>query len=205
MADTGPPWESEALMDKTDLQETRQNLEDLFFHKENQKLLEKHRALQQMKETEASLAKATGIRNPAILKKLVELNVRPETLVSLALVPLVEIAWADGRVDDKEKQAILQAVKQTQPQLGGMNAELLDQWLQQRPAPQLLEAWLHYTRGLCEQLQPEGTAALKAEFIKQAQAIANASGGFLRLGGKISKAEAELLKKLEGAFEAGKT
>jgi hypothetical protein len=66
-----------------------------------------------------------------------------------------------------------------------------------------MEAWMHYMQGLCEQLSREEVAALKEEFIKQARTIAEASGGFLRLGGNISKSEGNLLKKLESAFGAG--
>ena len=187
-------------MGKDDIQENRQSLEDLFFRKEDQKLIVQYRALQKMKETQAALAKVSGIRNDAILKKLVELNIRPETLVSLSLVPLVEIAWADGHVDTREKNAILKAVSQSKKACGSMDHELLERWLKQRPPSQLLEAWMHYMQGLCEQLSREEVAALKDAFIKEARTIADASGGFLRLGGNISKSEGDLLKKLESAF-----
>ncbi|MBU0713795.1 MAG: TerB family tellurite resistance protein [Verrucomicrobia bacterium] len=190
-------------MGKDDIQENRQSLEDMFFRKQDQKLVDQYRALQKMKETQAALAKVSGIRNDAILKKLVELNIRPETLVSLSLVPLVEIAWADGHVDTREKNAILNAVNQSKQVCGSMDHELLERWLKQRPPPQLLEAWMHYMRGLCEQLRREEVTALKEEFIKQARTIADASGGFLHLGGNISKSEGNLLQKLESAFVAG--
>jgi len=190
-------------MNKDDMQEKSQSLEDIFFSKENQKRIEQHRALQKMEETQAALAKVSGIRNDAILKKLVELNIRPETLVTLTLVPLVEIAWADGSVDQREKDAILQAVSQSKQALGSMDRELLEQWLNQRPPPQLLDAWMHYMRGLCEQLSREEVATLKAEFVKQAQAIANAGGGFLYRIWKSSKSTGDLIHKLGSAFVTG--
>lgn len=191
-------------MDKHNIQETRQNLEDLFFRKEDQKLIKHFRAIQKMKESQATLAKVSGIRNETILKKLVELNVRPEILVALSLVPLIEIAWADGHVDAREKKAILSAVSQLKKSLGSRDHELLERWLEQRPPGQLLEAWLYYTRGLCERLSREEVTALKDELIIQGRAIANASGGFFHLSGNISKAEADLLQKLESAFVTGR-
>lgn len=189
-------------MGKTDIRETSRRMEDLFFRKENKELLEKHRILRAMQESREALASVSGIRNGAVLQKLVELNVRPETLVSLSLVPLVEIAWADGRVDDREKKAILAAVDQMKQALGSMDHALLKQWLEQRPPPQLLEAWIHYTQGLCEQLGPAEAAAMKEALLNEGRAIAKASGGFLHLGAKTSKAEAEVLKKLASAFPA---
>ncbi len=199
---TSPLMESEAGMPQDPFQTTRQNLEDLFFRKEDKKLIENLRRLRRMEETRETLARVSGIRNPAILKKLVDLKVRPETLVTLLLVPLVEIAWADGRVDAREKQAILSAVDQMPSVAGSLDHALLQEWLDQRPPPELLEAWLHYVQGLCQRLTPAEIDAMKEELVRHGRAIADASGGFLNLGAKTSPAEASLLKKMQSAFAA---
>jgi hypothetical protein len=176
------------------------NLLDSFFLKEDQKLIEKQRAMRKLKETKEELAKASGIKNDAILQKLVELNVRPETLASLTLVPLVEVAWADGSVDENEKKAVLAAVERHGFSKGSTDYDLVTQWMTHRPAPALLEAWMHYVQGLCEQLSPEEIKTLKEDLVGHTRNIAMASGGFLGLGNKISKSEEDILKKLEGAF-----
>ena len=86
-------------------------LEDAFFLKEDKKLIEKYQQLKKMEETKQKLSELSGIKDEAILKKMIELNIRPETLTSLLLVPLVEVAWVDGEVHEKEKQAILAAAE----------------------------------------------------------------------------------------------
>jgi hypothetical protein len=78
---------------------------------------------------------------------------------------------------------------------------ILKQWLEHKPDPQLLEAWKHYIRGLCEQLTAPQKAALRTEVIGHARQVAQAAGGFLGLGNKISKAEQDMLDQLDTAFE----
>jgi uncharacterized membrane protein YebE (DUF533 family) len=42
-----------------------------------------------------------------VLNKLSALGIPSDTLLSLGLVPLVAIAWADGALDDRERSAII--------------------------------------------------------------------------------------------------
>ncbi|MDD5673714.1 MAG: hypothetical protein PHC61_06110 [Chitinivibrionales bacterium] len=185
----------------------RKSLEDAFFLQEDRKLVENLRAMRAMAETKEALRRISGIKNEAILQKLVDLNVRPETLASLCLIPLVEVAWADGFVDEKEARALLLAADAMEKKQENINHELIKQWLTHKPSPHLLVAWSHYIQGLCEQLSEEEKQILKSEILNQAYAIADASGGFLGLGlgSRISKAESDMLDDLELAFAADRS
>lgn len=180
---------------------TSEKLDDLFFRKEDQKLIDQLKALKKLKETKEALSEVSGIKNEHILQKLVELQVRPETLASLSLIPLVEVAWADGNVDTKEKELVLScAIKMGFPK-GGPDYKILSQWMTHRPSVELLDAWIHYIQGLCEKLTGEEKGELKKELIENTRSVAMASGGFLGLGNKISKSESAILEKLENAFK----
>lgn len=174
-------------------------LEDAFFLQQDKILMEQFHRLEAMKQSKETLSKVSGITNPDILERLVELDIHPDLMASLALVPLVEVAWADGAVDAAEKEAILKAEGQFFTK-DSPDMAVLKQWMEHKPDRQLLEAWKEYIKGLCEQLTPHQKAALKAEVIGHARQVAEAAGGFLGLGSKISKAEQNLLKELEAAF-----
>src|SRR5665647_792625 len=105
-----------------------EKLDDLFFRKEDQKLINQLKALKKLKETKEALSEVSGIKNEHILQKLVELQVRPETLASLSLIPLVEVAWADGNVDTKEKELVLACAIKMGFQKGSPDHEILSQW-----------------------------------------------------------------------------
>ena len=182
------------------LEDRRKSLEEEFFFKENKKLLEKLRQMKQMEESKEALSEASGITNDALLEKLLELGIHAETVAALAVVPLVEVAWADGHLDEKEKEAILAASDASGLATGGLEYELLESWLAHRPESKLLRAWEHYIQGLCEQLSEEERSSLKADLLGRVWAVAEASGGFLGLVSKVSKAEAEMLQQLEKTF-----
>jgi hypothetical protein len=186
---------------KTEINLSSKQIEDAFFATEDQNLIKNLRTLQKMDKTKKDLSAISGIHNEGILEKLVSLDIRPETLASFTIIPLIEIAWADGTPDIKEQKSILAIVNsQGIFKKGDINYELVKQWLKRKPQPELIDAWDTYIRSLCRHLPKEGKDILKKEIITNARIIAESSGGFLGIG-KISDAEEKVIKKLEAAFE----
>ena len=181
-------------------EEKRKSLEEEFFHRESQRQLENLRQVRIKEQSREELSQASGIQNEVILDRLLELGITPQTVAALAVVPLVEVVWADGHLDEKEKQAFLQAAGQFGLSAGSVNYDLLESWLSKRPDRRLRQSWREYIQGLCEELKPEQREALKSDLLRRARDMAEASGGILGLGSKISKAEMDTLEELADAF-----
>ena len=175
-------------------------LEDEFFLKEDAKLLARLREMRKLEETKEALAEASGISDPQVLAKLIQLDVQVETLAALSVVPLVEVAWADGRIEERERDAIMQGAQSLEIKLGSIEYDLLDEWLKHQPEPTLLAAWSQYVQGLCAQMSPPEKEAFRTSFMGKARAVAEAAGGFLGIGNKVSPAEEKMLKTLADAF-----
>jgi len=185
------------------LRDRGQSLEDEFFRREDQRLRAKLNDLKTVEATREALAKASGITRPEVLDKLLSLGIKAETVAALSIVPLVEVAWADGSIDAKERRAILDRARDSGLAPGSTAQALLEAWLERRPEPKLLEAWTHMVRGLRDQLGPEEAARLQTSLLDQARAVASASGGVLGMGAKVSGAEAAMLARLQAAFAPG--
>ena len=175
-------------------------MEDAFFLEHDRLLLKKRQEMHQMKETRQALAEASGITNHQILDKFIALNIPPTTVASLGVIPLVAIAWADNRVDAKEREAILKHAKVNGFKKGSLNYDLLEEWLHKRPTPELMKAWEHYIEGLKELLTPEEIIALEKDLLQKAEAVAKASGGFMFLKPSIAPEEQKILDQLVKAF-----
>jgi hypothetical protein len=169
------------------------------FFKENKKIEDKYRAMQQMKKTKEALAAVSGINDDLVLDKFIEMNLRPETLASISMVPLIVIAWADGNLDPKEKDAILNVVGKFGWTPDSLNYELLNQWLKTKPSASLLTAWKHYVDSLCHTMTNEELAHFKKEMMAHVTMVAEAAGGFLGIG-KISAEERDMISQLENTF-----
>lgn len=174
-------------------------LEEAFFSQRNEKLLKELRQQAEKKERRDALAKATGIHAESILDKLIELDVNVERAAAFTLIPLVEVAWADGEVQGREREAILRAAAARGLEPGSVPYQLLESWLGTKPQARLLEVWKEYTTALVATLDAGQRTALQHDLLDRARAVAEAAGGFLGLG-KISAAEAAMLSELEQAF-----
>jgi hypothetical protein len=185
--------------DQKILGERGRALEEEFFRKEDQRLTAKLRELKAKDASREELSRISGIKNTAILDRLVELGIHAETLVALSIVPLAEVAWADGEIDAKEEQAILDRAAKSGVTPGSTGHDLLKSWLERRPEPRLLTAWIHMVQGINENLTAEQVEALRAGLVERVQAVARASGGVLGVS-KVSSAEAKIIRQLESAF-----
>lgn len=174
-------------------------LEESFFLEQDKALIERLRAMKQMAKDKEALSQVSGIKNDAILARLVQLEVKPEIVAALATVPLVEVAWADGKIDDEERTAVLEHADNQGIRPGTIERELLERWLAHRPEPKLLDAWRTYVKGLCEGLSVEERGQLREQLLHATRATAQASGGFLGMG-KISAAEQRMLDTLAASF-----
>jgi tellurite resistance protein len=175
-------------------------LEESFFELENQKLLAKLREQAARENKRDTLREALKIDDEKALDHLVELDLTPETIVAFSLVPLVEVAWADGEIQDKEREAILRAAKERGITSGSASHALLDNWLRRQPPAVLLETWRHYAKALLAVLGPDEKRLMRESMIGNARAVAEAAGGFLGLG-SISAVEKAVLQDLESSLK----
>lgn len=172
-------------------------LEDRFFLAENEILRERLTTLKKKEESMQTLSEVSGIKNHLVLQQLVDLDIRPEILAALCLIPIIEVAWADGSVDKKERDAILEAANKN---LFRGDEDILREWLQTKPNPKLMEAWELYMQGLCDIIDDEAISLLKHEIISHTKSVAEASGGFLGLINPISNSEQKMIEKIKGFF-----
>jgi hypothetical protein len=175
-------------------------LEDSFFANENAKLLKELREVSAREEKRKEFREYLNIDSEEIIDALVELEVEPETLIAFSLVPLVEVAWADGEIQPKERDAIIQAAIERGVEEGSPTCDLLRNWLQTKPDPRLLEVWRGYVEAVMGSLGERSRAHLKSGTMGRARAIAEAAGGFLGVA-SISAAEKKMLEELEWYFD----
>jgi len=160
-------------------------------------------AIRNQKETLSAREMVTavwGITDETLIDKLVELGLTTDTVAAISLTPLVEVAWADGKLDKKERAAVLEAAQQYGLQPGDVSYLLLEGRLGERPDPDLMETWHAYVRLMSKILDADTLATLRGEMLGRARQVAEASGGILGLGSKVSKVELAMLDQLEQAF-----
>lgn len=171
------------------------DLEEAFFAEENARLLERLRAESQQEERREMLRKVVQIQDEAFLDRLLTLGIGPETALALRLIPLVCVAWADGHMDDREREAVMQAAGKQGLTAEEMARQMLKDWLDHRPEAQLLTLWKEYVQKLWPRFTDDEQLEMRRNLLNAAEEVAAAAGGILGLA-KISAAEREVIEDL---------
>ena len=169
--------------------------EDEYFMAQEQELRAKYRAELEAKAKEAAehrtIAQSVGVDDETLARRIRELGFDGETAHALHLMPLVGVAWADGKLSAAERNAILLAAAAHGIEPHTAAGTFLAAMLEQRPSETVLDEILLVLKDL---LQTKGKHA--GTVMDACVDVAAASGGFLGLGDKISPDERELIDKI---------
>jgi hypothetical protein len=182
------------------LADRKRALEDSFFAHLDRALLEKLRAQVTADEEKQTLAAASGIHDEAVLNELAALGISAGTVAALTLVPLVEVAWAQGGVAKTERDAILKAAHENGVTQGSAPYQLLQHWLNEKPEPKLLAVWKDYVAALRQAADPKAFEKIRADILDRAEHVAQAADGFLGMA-SVSAKEKAMLAELERALQ----
>lgn len=189
-------------MNNQSLAQHRQNLHDAFFEDRDQELLdflEYEMKATDQQEQEQMLVKA-GIDNPEVLRTLKRLGVTSESMTAFMLLPLVRLAWADSKMQDSEFESILKAASDDGIAYGTPSYRLLSRWLDEKPTEKMLDAWTKYAQAVARELDEASLDAFRNATLGRARRVAQASGGFLGLGERVSENERHVLQDLAHAL-----
>jgi len=175
-------------------------LESAFFPSHAADYREAIRLREQELAAVGALREASGIAEDSILRRLAGLGIRAETLAALTMIPIVEVAWADGEMDARERDAILIGAESVGIEPGTPSYGLLRIWTQDAPAPDLLEAWRGFIGALRGELEADECARLRERLVSRARAVAEAAGGVLGVVDPVSPEEEKVLQSLESAL-----
>ena len=119
----------------------------------------------------------------------------------LVMVPLVLVAWGDGTLDEKEREAILGAARQRGIGAERIAGELLKNGLASKPDPQLFSTWTAYARRLWGRFTADERWAMRENLLRSARQVAEATGGLFGLGSKVSTGERKVLQEIEAILD----
>jgi len=182
------------------LEDRRKALEESFFHQQEQRLIDQLREKRKRETKCRELADAAGVQNASLLTAIIDQGIEAETLAAFMLVPLVATAWASGSLEASEREAVLEGAAANGIQRNTPVWELLQRWLDARPPDALLDTWIAYAREFRQGLSPEEQVALREGMMARLHAIAQAAGGFLGLGSKVSADEQAVMDRIEAAL-----
>lgn len=178
--------------------------EEAYIRDHDAKLIAKLRENARLEEIVAALAEKLQIQDPDLLRRVRALGIDRNTGPAFILAPLVQVAWADGKVTDRERGTILRLARDRGVEDGSPSQEQLVEWLRNRPTDVLFDTAIESIRaglaGLPEDLQEENITRI----LQACREVSEASGGGLAkalgLGSGVSREERSVLDVITAAL-----
>ncbi len=178
--------------------------EDDYFRRQNAELMEQRRRQAAAQREHEEIKRAAGIDDDRVAAELRANGFNRETVPLLHLVPLIQVAWADGEISEHERRHIIEAA-----QLHGVGPDSpaharLVSWLEQRPGEEFFRKGLRAIRAVLHALEPEHRETRKADLLTLCTRVAAASGGFFGIGRKVSLEEKQLLAEITAELDSNR-
>lgn len=178
------------------LENRRRIQEESYFAREERELIEKLRQKAEKAAEHRDIAEAAGIADDKLIADLVEFGFKRETISLLHLVPLIELAWANGSVTSRERSAIVEAARSRGVVEGTMADAQLTAWLDVRPTDEFFASATRAIRGFLTALPAEDWQAGITDLVACCTSVAMVSGGILGLGSKVCDRERAVLERV---------
>lgn len=184
------------MMDKDIFKERERSLEEEYFRTHDAKLIEKLRERGKVEEIAEALAVKLQIDDPALLRRIMALGVTLDTGAAFLLAPLVQVAWAEGGVTDREREKVLRIATERGIDPSSPAYAQLQEWLRTRPADAIFDTAVEAIKTGLSVLTPAERADRIKRIVDACREVASASGGLgrlLGLGTGVSSEEESIL------------
>ena len=179
-------------------------LEEEYFGRKNQELIEKLRERRAREADRQKMAEMMGIDDQEVLEALQDLGYTSETIPLLHIVPLVEVAWNEGGVADRERGMIFEIAEARGVRPGGVAHEMLTHWLENRPSERFFENSLRAIRVIFDLLPEEQRITGRRDLITYCSQIASAVASGIFGPGGINDEERALIARIATEIGQGR-
>ncbi len=186
------------MPDEHPLGERGRALEEEYFRRVDRELLERARHTSALDDEGRELGAVTGLQGQDV-EALQALGFTPETIALLPLVPLVQVAWAEGGVSDDERALIVQVARARAITEGSAADQQLAAWFSEPPRPEVFAGASRLVGAMLGGPATVVDGLTADELVEYCERIAAASGGFLGLR-RVGPEERALLTRIAHDF-----
>ena len=176
-------------------------LEEEYFRKKDRELIEKIRQAAATAQARTDLGRKAGLDDPQLVQELQDLGFTPDTVGLLPLVPIIQMAWAEGGITQAERELIVRLARSRGIEAASAADRQLMEWIANKPADEVFARARRLIRAMLESSSAQTDKLSADDLVKYSEEIASASGGILGIG-RISAEERALLSTIAADLTA---
>jgi hypothetical protein len=157
--------------------ERERALEDEYFRKKDLELIARMHKAALTATARAEMERSTGLSDPALLQELLELGFTPQTVSLLPLVPVLEVAWAEGGISPAEHELIEKVARSRGIDDASPAGDQLRQWMTTRPDDTVFQGAGRLIAAMLGSASHKAFGLTAQELVAYCEKIAEASGG----------------------------
>lgn len=181
------------MVEHDSLQERGRALEEEYFRKKDRELVEKMQRAAREEEVRRDLSARTGLHDPALVQELQSLGFTSDTVSLLPLMPVIQVAWAEGGVTTAERSALNKLARARGISENSAADLQLQEWLSNRPEEEVFTSATRLIRAMLDEQAPQLAGLTADDLVKYCESIASASGGIFGFINRVSADERALL------------
>ena len=173
--------------------------EEEYFYKKDRELIDQMRQRAKAQQELRELGEQVGVTDPELSRELAEMGFTPETVKLLPLIPVLEMAWAEGGVTDAERKMVVDVARGRGIEEGSTADRQLADWLDRRPDDSVFRRAGRLINALIESggrfdITPD-------DIIKYCETIADVSGGLFGIR-RVSSEERATLSRIANEIKS---
>jgi hypothetical protein len=184
-------------MDKGIFSDREKAMEANYFRQQDARLLERLRQGAKLDDIAEALRDKLHVDNPELLARVRALGVTADTVAAFFAAPLVQVAWAEGKVIKREAEAVLRLARERGIAEESPAYAQLIEWLKVRPDQELFDTALEVIKHGFSVLPLKEREARIDRLLDACHKVGEASGSEiarqLGLGDGVSRTEASVL------------
>lgn len=137
------------------------------------------------------ISETIGTSDEALVGRLRALGFDGDTSRIFDLLPLIHVAWADGKIERNERSLIFKVLEKRGIAKGTEPWMLAEALLEEEPSPAFMDETLALLRDLAS-----AKPGVQSSILDLCLMVADASGGVLGFGNKVSDEEKELIRHI---------
>ncbi len=192
------------MVEHDSLQERGRALEEEYFRKKDRELVEKMQRAAREEEVRRDLSARTGLEDPALVQELQSLGFTSDTVSLLPLMPVIQVAWAEGGVTAAERSALNRLARARGISENSAADLQLQEWLSNRPEEKVFTSATRLIRAMLDEQAPQLAGLTADDLVKYCESIASASGGILGFISRVSADERKLLGSIAAELKGRK-
>jgi hypothetical protein len=173
--------------------------EEEYFLKKDLELIDKIKQKAKAEQQLRALGEGIGVTDPEISRELADLGFTVQTVRLLPLMPVLEMAWAEGGVTAGERKMVVEVARARGIEEGSTADRQLTEWLDRRPDE---EVFRRAGRLISALFESGGRFNLtRDDLLEYCAAIADASGGLFGFG-RVSSDERATLERITNEIKS---